>query len=162
MVSELLSTPALTPTLPVLVLQHCPASSPTCCSCGQLPHSHTLGSYLPATLPPGSALLCCTGEVQGLLSCHHKGSEVRGRKHLSCTHTTSWQTSVGAGSPIPLPQGQLSCAAQFYWQGTTLQRAAAGEGWASSQQPLNIYRIQRSSGRPGQARAFSYGGGQRH
>lgn len=74
---------------------------------------HSFGSHSPATSPLGSALLCCTVEVQGLLSCCYKGWGVRGRKHLSCTHTTSRHMrvgtsslvlqSLGAGSTMALP-----------------------------------------------------------
>lgn len=65
---------SLQPAPLVLALQHCPASSPTHRSWSQLPAlMSSLGSCSPATSSPGSALLCCTGEVQGLLSCCHSG-----------------------------------------------------------------------------------------
>lgn len=35
---------------------------------GQLSEAHALGSSLPVPLPPVSGLLCCPGEVQGLIS----------------------------------------------------------------------------------------------
>lgn len=49
----------------------CRAHSPNCCSSmrhSQLFHAQAHGGGSPASPPPGSALLSCSGQVQGLLS----------------------------------------------------------------------------------------------
>lgn len=56
------------PTPPRLALQHCPASSPNAAAgkgWGQLSCTRLLETSSPTPLPPGPALLCYLGEVEG-------------------------------------------------------------------------------------------------
>lgn len=115
--------------------------------CYMTSHAH-IGAGSRTPLPTASALLCCPGAVQDLLSqllqlmgggvsvpLPTKGARVRGRgrRHLSLTLTITWQTrgcgqllhsqSLRAVSPASLPTGSARQG-----EGPTFLSAAARKG----------------------------------